>query len=502
MLKLIDIGLNTIPEESEYALVIRDMIRFYQEYPDDWHKARRYIDSNWGYNRYPGIVPIIPNAAIIVIALLYGAGDFSRSIQIANISGWDTDCNVGNVGAIMGVAVGLAGIDQHWRDPLNDFIVSASVQGTRNIIDLPATATFLEACGRRLAGEAVDPTPKPKFDFDYPGSTHGFIFEKRRCRIVQLHQTEEQSYSERGSLRISLDRLNRKGEARIYLRTHFWVDELSSNHYEASFSPQIYPGQKLSVQIFMPEGLPDFIHVALFLRDRSSGFSHQPPGKKIIPGQWNEISIEIPFLENACISDVGIDIRSLMEDPWSGTLYLDAFDWDGPPNYATQLSQLKDNGKTVTGWTTYRGYWRLDDGYCGSGVDFNETYTGDVAWQDYKITAKFQPVLGEQHFINLRVQGGLHAYALGFVAANRIGILKKVNGIYQQIAVEGFDWQLGQFYTLTAQAKDSQFSIMMDGDTLLVWEDKSAPYQHGQVGLGNGAGAHTRFTSFRIEPVN
>jgi hypothetical protein len=40
------------------------------------------------------------------MALLYGAGDFSRSIQIANMSGWDTDCNVSNVGTIVGVAGG------------------------------------------------------------------------------------------------------------------------------------------------------------------------------------------------------------------------------------------------------------------------------------------------------------------------------------------------------------------------------------------------------------
>ena len=61
---------------------------------------------NFGYDRYPGEVHIIPNAGIVVMALLYGEGDFSRTIQIANMGGWDTDCNVGNVGAIMGVAAG------------------------------------------------------------------------------------------------------------------------------------------------------------------------------------------------------------------------------------------------------------------------------------------------------------------------------------------------------------------------------------------------------------
>lgn len=500
-LKLIEAGLRVVPKESEYARVIKDMVRVHEEHPDNWHTARQYIDEHWGYDRYQGAVPILPNAAIILIALLYGGGDFSRSIQIANMSGWDTDCNVGNVGAIMGVAVGLDGIAPHWREPLNDFIVSASIQGTRNIVDIPATASFLVACGQRFAGETVAEETLPRFDFEFPGATHGFTYEKRRCRVVNLQQSEEQAFSGRGSLRITLDRLNRKGEARIYRRTHFRVEELSSNHYEASFSPQIYPGQKLSVQIYVPDYLPDFILVALFVRDRTNGFSYQPPGRRVIPGEWNEISMEIPHFEDVCISDVGLDIRSLKEDPWSGTIYLDAFDWGGAPNYATRLSQLKENGKTITGWTTYRGYWRVDGGYCGSGVDFSETYTGDIDWQNYKVTVGMQPLIGKQHMINLRVQGGLSAYALGFVEADKIGILKKVDGVYQQAAAQSCDWTAGQIYRLTAQAQGTHLSLTLDGERLLTWEDNSAPYLHGQVGLSNGPKSHTRFTTFQIEPV-
>ena len=78
---------------------------------DDWHACYAYLKANFGYDRYPGVVHIIPNAGVMVMALLYGDGDFSRTIQIANMAGWDTDCNVGNVGAIMGVAVGWTGID-------------------------------------------------------------------------------------------------------------------------------------------------------------------------------------------------------------------------------------------------------------------------------------------------------------------------------------------------------------------------------------------------------
>jgi ADP-ribosylglycohydrolase len=499
--KLMEIGLGVLPQESEYVRVMKDMIQFHKAHSGDWHAARRHIDENWGYNRYPGIVPIIPNAAIIGISLLYGGGDFDRTIQIANISGWDTDCNVGNVGAILGVAVGMEGISDYWREPMNDYIVSASVQGARNIIDLPATADFLVACGRRFAGKVVQEQSLPKYHFDYPGSTHGLMYEKRRCRVIQLIQTDEKAFCGRGSLKIALDRLNRKGEALIYFRTHIWEHELTSNHYEASFSPLVYPGQKISVQVYMPEDLPDFVHVALFIRDRSKGFHFQPPGKKLVPGQWNEISLEIPYHEDICISDVGIDIRSMMEDPWSGVLYLDALDWGGAPDYFTNLRQLENNGKTVTGWTTYRGYWRIDDGYCGSGVDYSESYTGDVDWKNYSVMVEMQPVLGDQHLLNLRVQDGRHCYALGFVGPGQAGVFKKVAGSYQQVSAAPFDWEMGKSYLLSGQAYGNKFSLLVDGEEILTWKDESAPYLQGQIGLCSGPGSHTRYKTLRIKPA-
>ena len=42
----------------------------------------------------------------IVIGLLYGDGDFVQTVRISTECGFDTDCNAGNAGAILGAYLG------------------------------------------------------------------------------------------------------------------------------------------------------------------------------------------------------------------------------------------------------------------------------------------------------------------------------------------------------------------------------------------------------------
>jgi ADP-ribosylglycohydrolase len=67
-------------------------------------------------------VHVLPNAAVVVIALMRGEGDFTRSIGIATSCGLDVDSNGGVVGGIMGAAVGAAAIPERLKAPLGDAI--------------------------------------------------------------------------------------------------------------------------------------------------------------------------------------------------------------------------------------------------------------------------------------------------------------------------------------------------------------------------------------------
>ena len=65
---------------------------------------------------------MIPNHGLIIFSFLYGDDDFQKTMRIVNTLGWDTDCNAGNLGCLMGIKNGLDGINNgpDWRGPVAD----------------------------------------------------------------------------------------------------------------------------------------------------------------------------------------------------------------------------------------------------------------------------------------------------------------------------------------------------------------------------------------------
>ena len=61
----------------------------------------------------------ISNAMVVTAALLYGGGDFGKSICIAVGMAFDTDCNGATVGSVLGMRNTVDGIDEYWKKPVN-----------------------------------------------------------------------------------------------------------------------------------------------------------------------------------------------------------------------------------------------------------------------------------------------------------------------------------------------------------------------------------------------
>ena len=139
--RIVEESLELIPAESTFHQAIADVIRWHRQYPDDWKRTWFEIEKKWtsdvgspvGVFRAFNIDAKL-NAAYVVLGLLYGGGDFSKSLEIATRAGQDSDCNPATVGGILGVVYGYDAIPAYWKQGL------AAVEP----LDFPYTKTSLQ----------------------------------------------------------------------------------------------------------------------------------------------------------------------------------------------------------------------------------------------------------------------------------------------------------------------------------------------------------------------
>ncbi len=113
---LVEMSMTKIPNSSLTWEVVSDVVEWHKEY-SDWRETRKQIWEKYG--EY-GWVSSPLNLASVVMAVLYGNGDFDHSLIIANAAGWDNDCNSATTAGLLGTIVGESGIHQRWKEPLMD----------------------------------------------------------------------------------------------------------------------------------------------------------------------------------------------------------------------------------------------------------------------------------------------------------------------------------------------------------------------------------------------
>lgn len=518
ILSIIRAGLSVIPADSEYARVVNDVIAFHQAHPEDWEKCYRFLFENYGYDRYPGACHIIPNSGVIVLSLLYSNGSFSDALNICNMCGWDTDCNAANVGTIMGVRGGLEGIDyDKWRRPINDFLACSSVIGSLNIMDMPTAAYYIAKIGYRLAGET--PAGKwadildgkaPKFGFELPGSTHAFRFKADDGKALEgmLCNTEEESFEGDRCLKVVAKPLREGLAVKVFYKTYYEPSDFHDSRYDPSFSPVFYPGQTVRCAVMVPDFVRGTVVASLYVNDRNTGMDVDSPSSAVlVPGQWAQLSFDVPRMDGACIREAGIKLRTQnggLENTL--TAYVDSFDLSGGVDYNIDFGKERMEvwpqlHREVSQFTYLKGIWDLDGGeLIGSVSDFGEAYTGSYDLKNYTFTATLIPQIGSHHSINVRVQGAIRSYAVGLRKNGRLVIDKNDNG-YTEVASADFLWQQGRAYTLTVKVIEDRIEVFYQETPVLSWQDEHAPYLTGQVGVSLSNGSRCHFKDFIIQSI-
>ena len=113
--KIIETGLSSIPVQSDYAKIVRDVIKLHQHYPTDWKAAWAELDAKWGDEDISGAgnsfnIDAKLNGAYIIMGLLYGEGKDYSTMEITTRCGQDADCNPSNAMAVIGVIKGFSNL--------------------------------------------------------------------------------------------------------------------------------------------------------------------------------------------------------------------------------------------------------------------------------------------------------------------------------------------------------------------------------------------------------
>jgi ADP-ribosylglycohydrolase len=131
-------SLRHVPPQSRLGVALSRVVDLHAA-GRPWELVLSDIEEAWGHL---GWVHAVNNAAAVAAAILYGAGDFGRTVGLAVLAGWDTDSNGATAGSVAGALIGRKEIPSVWADPINDDIRSAVFGFERSRVGELATRTL------------------------------------------------------------------------------------------------------------------------------------------------------------------------------------------------------------------------------------------------------------------------------------------------------------------------------------------------------------------------
>lgn len=121
--KIIKKSLKKVPPKSMTAEIVRNVLNWHKQYPD-WRQTRQMIVQKYPL---PDIFSI-PNLGFVVTGLLYGEGDFEKTLQTTAFCGFDSDCNPATACGILGAMLGASKIPEIFKEPVGDTFHNLTVK--------------------------------------------------------------------------------------------------------------------------------------------------------------------------------------------------------------------------------------------------------------------------------------------------------------------------------------------------------------------------------------
>lgn len=172
---VVEAGLACIPARSQYAFLVRDLLDWSAAHPGDWRRVWQMVEDKWdkddpcpdGVNS-PFNIDAKLNGAYIAFGLLFGGGDFLKTMEVSTRCGQDSDCNPSSAAGVLGVMLGYERIPDPFKARLpaladrkfayTDYSFNDIVRST----ETRALKVIRGTGGKITDTEVVIPAQKPK----------------------------------------------------------------------------------------------------------------------------------------------------------------------------------------------------------------------------------------------------------------------------------------------------------------------------------------------------
>ena len=513
--KIIEESKKFVPTDSTIYKLISD-IQDWSSGNLDWEQARSKIEDKYGYSKFPGNCHIVPNHALIILALLFGDDDFQKSLMIVNTAGWDTDCNSGNVGCILGIKNGLEGIQKgpDYITPVNDIIYLPSAYGSETMTDALLESQNIINITRKMNGlEGKVIKNNARYNFEMETSTQGWMVDKANDNNLNTNLSNVEFKSNNGTraLQVSFTDLSFGLSSEIFVDSFFpeWFTKLEGYqvqryfHYDYVACPLVYTGQKIKTEI-VSKSEKD-LRINLFIKYWGEGdklIKISSEDHNIKANENNVIEWNIPDTFSNPIGQMGISINS--DDNVTGKLLINYLNISGSPKMTFRRPDHIDEFKRgifykeeVYGqlwkraWVNDVDKWqyRHNESFkVVRGIGRGHIMTGSETWKDYSISAKISIPLASAGGLILRSQGLKRYYSLELTKENKLKINKMEYDLKTLKEID-FDLEFFKDYELKFKVDGNKLQGFVDNKLLIEVEDKSNPYEEGMIGFLTENGA-------------
>jgi hypothetical protein len=154
--KLVQMAIDAVPNEGPFAEGLRDVVKWHKE-NDNWRDTRKKIHDKYyrykkgSYEAPVSVVSSLNNGLCGIMAILYGEGDFMKTVGIAVSAGYDCDNQAATCAGLIGVIQGTKCLPAEMVEEFNDQYVCF----TRDEVQIATPLSEIEARIAAIAKKAI-----------------------------------------------------------------------------------------------------------------------------------------------------------------------------------------------------------------------------------------------------------------------------------------------------------------------------------------------------------